>query len=176
VYASGRSGVWAELGGPLWGLLPALASLPWLVWWGGGLAGVRGCFLLSACLMASFDLATRRIPNLLCLVTALAGVGLSAGLAGWQGLGTALLGGLVAFGLMLPFHLLGVVGAGDVKGLGALGCFLGAWGAVQLFLYTVLAGGLLAVAWLLARRQRDNLPYGLAMAGGALATVVTGGL
>ena len=177
MHASGRgSGLWTELGGPLWGLLPALAGLPWLLWGGMGSVGVRGSFLLCACLMASFDLAVRRIPNRLCLVTALAGVLLSAAVGGWSGLGAALAGGLVAFGLMLPFHLWGAVGAGDVKGLGALGCFLGFWGALHLFLYTVLAGGLLAGLWLAAGRARGELPYGLALAGGALATVLSGGL
>lgn len=168
--------VLAELGGARWGLLPALASLPWLIAQGGDTAGVRGCFLLLAFLMASCDLVTRRIPNPLSALAALSGLAAAWAVGGWSGLGLAALAGLVAFALMLLFHLMGAVGAGDVKALGALGSFTAPWGALQLFLFTALAGGLLAGVFLLLGRRRQPLPYGVAIAAGALALALVGGL
>ncbi len=168
--------VLAELGGSRWGLLPALASLPWFIWPGNDTAGVRGCLVLLACLVASFDLVTRRIPNPLVALAALTGLALAGAQGGWLGLGQAAGAGLVAFGLMLVFHLMGAVGAGDVKALGALACFTVPWGAVLLFLFTALAGGLLAGAFLLLGRRGQPLPYGVAIAAGALALAAGGGM
>ncbi len=173
----------AELGGGQWGLLPALASLPWLVTQAGDPAGAKAMvFLLLAALMASYDIATHRIPNPLTALAALGGLGWGLAAGGWVGLGQALGGGAVGFGLMLVFYLFGAVGAGDVKAMGALGCFLGAWPAVELFVLTAFAGGLLAIIRMIASRRGLRpapgltLPYGLAIAAGALALVLQGGL
>ncbi len=183
---------WAEaragLGGAHWGLLPACLSLPWL---GRELPPAGGGFILMAALMASYDLAERRIPNQLTALTA--GLGLVLGLmaGGPAGLWRALGGGAVGLAIMAGFFFLGMVGAGDVKALGALGVFLGPWGALELFVAATLAGGLLAVGWVLARRWRLlawepggggllaasrglELPYGLAIAAGALVQLLRG--
>ena len=173
-----------------WGLLPALGVLPFCA--ASGQAGPQLWVPWLAVLMASYDLAERRIPNPLNALAALLGLGWALLSGGLPGLGQALLGGLTAFGLLAVFFFLGTVGAGDVKALAALGTFMGPWGAVQLFFYTVVAGGLLALLRLaLARRSlaaggglaawrllaKDlELPYGLAIAGGALALRVAGGL
>jgi len=177
-----QNGALAELGGAQWGLLPALASLPWLVQAHGFDAGRAACFIMVAVLMASYDVASRRIPNPLTALAALCGLVFSLALGGAWGLLEGLAAGGVAFGLMLVFHIFGAVGAGDVKALGALGCFLSPWGALELFLLTALAGGLLALIRLaaahLARRPAVGLtlPYGLAIAAGALGAAVSGGL
>jgi len=55
--------------------------------------------------------------------------------------------------LMLPGHLVGATGAGDVKLLGAIGTLLGPAGVLSAFLYTALAGGLLAVVVAVRRRR-----------------------
>lgn len=173
----------SELGGAQWGLLPALASLPFLLSQAGNPAGLKSMtFLLLAALMASSDVATRRIPNQLTALAAIGGLswGLMAG--GFTGLGQALLGGAVGFGLMLVFHLLGAVGAGDVKAIGALGCFLAPWAALSLFVLTALAGGVLALIRMIANRRGfssapdNSLAYGLAIAAGATALVLQGGI
>jgi prepilin peptidase CpaA len=173
----------SELGGAQWGLLPALASLPFIISQAGNPAGLKSMtFLLMAALMASSDVATRRIPNQLTVLAAIGGLswGLMAG--GFTGLGQALLGGAVGFGLMLVFHLFGAVGAGDVKALGALGCFLAPWPALTLFVLTALAGGVLAITRMIATRRGfspapdNSLPYGLAIAAGAVVLVLQGGL
>ncbi len=173
----------AELGGAQWGLLPALASLPFILSQAGNPAGLKSMtFLLLAALMASSDVATRRIPNQLTVLAAIGGLswGLMAG--GLTGLGQALVGGAVGFGLMLVFYLVGAVGAGDVKALGALGCFLAPWTALSLFVLTALAGGVLALVRMIAARRSlrpapdQTLPYGLAIAAGAIVLVLQGGL
>lgn len=187
--ASGGEDRLAAWGTPHWGLAPALAVLPFFA--ASGQAGPTLWVPWLACLMASYDLAQRRIPNSLNALTALMGLAWSLGQGGPAGLGQGLLGGLAGFGLLAVFFFMGAVGAGDVKALGALGTFLGPWGALGLFLYTVLAGGVLALARLaLARRSlggggwRDlgaqarglEMPYGLAIACGALAYSLTGGM
>lgn len=182
----------AELGEAHWGLLPALLFLPWLVAGGRAWSGPAAWFLLLAALMASYDLACRRIPNPLNALTALWGLawGLAAG--GWAGLGQSLLGALVAFGLMAVFFFVGAVGAGDVKALGALGAFLSPWGSVELFIWTTLAGGAMALARLIwARRHLVSggglaglslgqsgltLPYGLAICAAAFMVAAAGGV
>jgi prepilin peptidase CpaA len=59
----------------------------------------------------------------------------------------AAVGGLVVgLLLMLPGHLIGATGAGDVKLLAALGTLLGPTGTAVAFVYTLIAGGVLVVA------------------------------
>lgn len=102
---------------------------------------------------AAIDLGTGRIPNPLTATVAAAGIGLSAfGLTGHSVAG-ALLGALIGFALMLPGHVFGGTGAGDVKLLAALGTWLGPAGVVMAFLYSAIAGGVLAVAHATRRRR-----------------------
>lgn len=191
---SGQAGSLAELGGAHWGLLPGLllalwlsqtptfnqTTAVWLIW----LAGI----------MASYDLASRRIPNPLCALAALSGLAWGLAGGGWQGLLSALYGGGLGFSLMAVFYFLGAVGAGDVKALAALATFLGPWGALQLFIFTTLAGGVMALGFILAGAGKGacfagggigglvkagrglEMPYGLAIAGGSLALVLLGGV
>jgi prepilin peptidase CpaA len=60
---------------------------------------------------------------------------------------------LLGLALMLPGHVIGATGAGDVKLFAAAGTLLGPAGVVFAFLYTTLAGGLLAIVVALARGQ-----------------------
>jgi prepilin peptidase CpaA len=119
-------------------------------------------------LAALIDLRTRRVPNVTTAGVAAIGVGLSAaGLTGHSP--QAAVAGLVfAFCLMLPGHLFGATGAGDVKLFAALGTLLGPASILKAFLYTAIAGGLLAAA-IAARRRR------LAATVHGVATLVTTG-
>lgn len=102
---------------------------------------------------AAIDLRTGRIPNLLTAAVATAGFTLAGlGLSGHSMAG-ALAGAALGFALMLPGHLLGGTGAGDVKLLAALGTVLGPGGVLMAFLYSAIAGGLLAVGHALRRRR-----------------------
>lgn len=103
---------------------------------------------------AAIDLATRRVPNALTGGIATMGL-LLAGLHVTDPGVTAALGGLcVGALLMLPGHLVGRTGAGDVKLLAALGTWLGPIGVAAAFVYTLIAGGVLA---LVVAMQRGRL-------------------
>lgn len=189
MHIRGQSNVLTGLGGPHWGLLPAVIVLPLLLAPAGYKPGP--VFLWLALVMMSYDLASRRIPNPLTALAALCGLALALASGGMGGLGRALMAGGLVFGLMAVFFFLGAVGAGDVKALGALSTFLSPWGALEFCVATTLAGGLLAVARLVAARRGLRfwaapgalrleaggleLPYGLAIAAGA-AYCVAGGV
>jgi prepilin peptidase CpaA len=104
-------------------------------------------------LAAVIDLRTRRIPNALTGALAVIGVGIAAAKLGPIGLGGALLGCALGLAFMLPGHLFGATGAGDVKLFAAAGALLGPATTVQAFLYTALVGGVLAVAIAIRRRR-----------------------
>jgi len=99
------------------------------------------------------DLRTRRIPNMLTASMTGAGLGLAAGGVGGASIGAAVIGFVVGFALMLPGHLLGATGAGDVKLMAAIGTLVGPALMVKVFLCTAIAGGVLAVVVAVRRRS-----------------------
>jgi prepilin peptidase CpaA len=109
----------------------------------------------SGGLGAAIDLKTRRVPNALTFGTAAVGLALAAAHATPISLTTALLGGVVGLAAMLPGHVFGRTGAGDVKLFAAEGTLLGPTGILVAFVYTALAGGVLAIA-VAVRRRRLN--------------------
>jgi prepilin peptidase CpaA len=102
---------------------------------------------------AVIDLRTRRIPNILTATLAAIGVGLAVAGLGRVGLGAAVLGCLLGLAFMMPGHIFGATGAGDVKLLAAAGALLGPTDTIYAFLYTAIAGGVLALAVAVARRR-----------------------
>ena len=92
-----------------------------------------------------WDLATRRIPNLLTSGAALAALLVHGYVGSWSGAGMALAGWLVGVAFFLPFFVLGGMGGGDVKLLAALGAWLGPWMIVWVALYSSIAGGVMAL-------------------------------
>ena len=105
---------------------------------------------------AGIDLRTGRIPNALTATTAAAGLGLAAAGVTGTSFVAAALGGTLGIALMMPGHLAGGTGAGDVKLMGALGTLVGPGAVVAIFLASAIAGGVLAVghAW---RRGRVSV-------------------
>jgi prepilin peptidase CpaA len=91
------------------------------------------------------DVRTRRIPNWLTGAIAAAGFGLAAG-GGSVTPAYAALGMLAGLLLMMPGHLIGATGAGDVKLMAAVGAVVGPSLILRAFLYTAVAGGLFAIA------------------------------
>ena len=63
--------------------------------------------------------------------------------------------------MMLPGHVFGATGAGDVKLFAAAGTMLGSGRIVRAFLYVAIAGGVLAVA-IAIRRGRLGRTVGMA--------------
>jgi prepilin peptidase CpaA len=110
--------------------------------------------LVAGVLVATIiDVRTRRIPNLLTALMATSGIGLAAAGANGVSLAAAALGIVVGFGLMLPGHALGATGAGDVKLMAAVGAIVGPILVVKAFLFTALAGGVLALVVAVRRRR-----------------------
>jgi prepilin peptidase CpaA len=108
----------------------------------------------AGCLAATvIDVRTRRIPNVLTAAMAGAGIGLAAfGLSGLS-VYASIVGLVVGLALMMPGHMLGATGAGDVKLMAAVGAIVGPALVISAFLFSAIAGGVLAVA-VAVRRKR----------------------
>ena len=104
---------------------------------------------------SALDFRTRRIPNALTAAMAASGVALAAMHISGISVSASVLGMLVGALLMLPGHVLGATGGGDVKLMGAVGAFVGPALVVTAFLATAVAGGVLALV-VAARRGRVN--------------------
>jgi prepilin peptidase CpaA len=141
------------------------------------------------------DLRTRRIPNKLVAVLAVAGIVYSVMRAplvsGLLQAGGGLLAGLACW---LPFYMLGWLGAGDVKLYAAAGAWLGPARAAEGALIAALFGAVLSLIWMMKSHgvketaqtlgmaaatpgmlsrssgsgKRSTLPYGVAIAFGAI--------
>lgn len=116
---------------------------------------------------AFIDLRTRRVPNVLTLGLAAVGIACAAGGISGLTLTASILGLALGLGLMLPGYVFGATGAGDVKLLAAAGALLGPAHISLAFLYTALAGGVLA---LVVARRRRRLAATLAATGELIAT------
>jgi prepilin peptidase CpaA len=157
--------------------------------WGAVFTGL----LLAGCVT---DIRARRIPNELVLAILLAGIAFSV--TSGIGLAASLGGCALGFAIWILFHLFGVIGAGDVKFFAAAGAWLGPVLAWKAALIAALAGGVLAILFLLREQRlgvtlrrlaiavttrslagvrdasgnspsdRRPLPYGVALAVGAL--------
>lgn len=92
------------------------------------------------------------MPNPLTLGVAALGIILAASHLSGMTVAASLAGCVLGLVLMLPGHLAGAIGAGDVKLFAALGTLLGPSRTAGAFVYTAIAGGLLAL--LVATRRR----------------------
>jgi prepilin peptidase CpaA len=114
---------------------------------------VAATLVVGALVATIVDIRTRRIPNLLTATMALIGLGLAgtgvSGLTVWA----AAAGLVLGLAVMLPGHLLGATGAGDVKLMAAAGALLGPALVLTAFIFAALAGGVLAIA-VSVQRQR----------------------
>jgi prepilin peptidase CpaA len=103
------------------------------------------------------DVRSHRISNTLSLLGLIAGLGLQYLGSGLQGVTSGLLGVGVGLACFAPFYLLRAMGAGDVKLLAAVGAFLGPQGAFYAALFSLLAGGLGAIGYVLWRALRASV-------------------
>jgi prepilin peptidase CpaA len=114
-----------------------------------------GALVLSV-IAAGWDIATRRIPNLLTLGAIGCGLVGHLTLTHGHGLAWSAAGLTVGLGLLLPPALLGSLGGGDLKLMAALGALLGPGAAFEIALVAALAGGVLALVVALRRRQAQT--------------------
>ena len=119
---------------------------------------------------AALDLRTRRVPNWLTLGITALGMTLAAAHLTDRSIAAALGGFAVGFLLMLPGHVVGATGAGDVKLFAAVGTLLGPTGIAVAFVYTAMIGGALALLVAMHRGRLQNTlqeTATLVMTGGA---------
>lgn len=109
--------------------------------------------LLSALLFGAvtYDLVSHRLPNYYLLLGLVTGFIWQAWMAGWGGVASGGAGLLTGFVLFLPFYVLGGMAAGDVKLMAVVGSFLGAVGALWAGAYSLIAGLVLGVLYLLCK-------------------------
>jgi len=98
-----------------------------------------------AVVACGWDLRTRRIPQLLTLGGAVAGIAYHFAMSGWSAGVASAAGWLVGIAIFFIPFALGGLGAGDVKLLGAIGAWLGPMNAIWVGLYAGAAGGILAI-------------------------------
>jgi prepilin peptidase CpaA len=136
---------------------------------------------------AAMDLLTMKIPNRIPAVMVLAffPLALLMGLGAWDILNHVAAGlGVLALGVLL--FIPGWFGGGDAKLMAAIALWIGPENLLPYFVYAALTGGLLAMAFMLGRsvplprlllgegwalrlhRKDAGIPYGLALAAGAL--------
>ena len=141
------------------------------------------------------DVSHQRVPN--CLVALMFASGIVFQVLVADSTGSALLAGFggacIGLLILLPFYVLGGMGAGDVKLLAATGSFLGPQGALVAGLFTLGAGAIFGVTVILCRQvfaslsrhrlaaalettPRDSasiqLPYSVAIAAGSVMAVM----
>lgn len=127
--------------------------------------------------------------------------GLALAASGMTGITVAasMIGCVMGLLMMLPGHVLGATGAGDVKLFAAAGTVLGSGRMLEAFLFVTIAGGVLALATALQRgrllqtvvsvgrlcgrpretkaaiespREHNRFPYGPAIAVGCVLAVI----
>lgn len=145
-----------------------------------------GVLLALSSIGAGSDIVRRKLPNLLSLVMAIAGLTLAFMVGGWEDLGWHAAHALVAFAIGYLMFILGIFGAGDGKFYAASATFFPLTQAPSLALAIVLSGGILAIFWIILKRmiksmkrRKDDfakLPYGVAIAVGAVGLASLGAL
>ncbi len=108
--------------------------------------GVLGVLLLAS---AWSDARNGKIPNALVYPAALAGMTLNLFQSGMTGLLQSIAGIAVGIALLLIPYVMGGMGAGDVKLMGAVGSFIGPKGALAAFVCSAFAGLIYAIIILL---------------------------
>ncbi|WP_199617150.1 A24 family peptidase [Paenibacillus alkalitolerans] len=161
------------------------------------------CVITAICVAT--DLHNRKIYNAVVfpgLLIAFIGHGF---VSGWGGLGYSLAGLFAGLGILLIPYLMGGIGAGDVKMLALVGALKGPAFVAVASVYMGLIGGLMGIVFLIFRKSTREffigaiyalcarmrgvrmpwpvqekslaamLPYGVAIGGGAVATLIARG-
>ncbi|MFH1277908.1 MAG: prepilin peptidase [Candidatus Eisenbacteria bacterium] len=110
------------------------------------------CFALAIVFAAAaVDVRSRRIPNAITYTSALVPFAFRAIRGDFDLLLPTLAGLLLGLGLLFVPWMIGGMGAGDVKLMGAVGSALGPSVVWNVFLYSLIAGGLVALVSLALR-------------------------
>lgn len=114
---------------------------------------------LSALLLGAviYDTVSHRLPNYYLLLGLTVGFAWQAWTAGWGGIVSGGAGLLTGFALFFPLYVLGGMAAGDVKLMAVVGSFLGVTGALWAGAYSLMAGSILGVIYLLCKGHLGKL-------------------
>ncbi|MCK4507061.1 MAG: prepilin peptidase, partial [Desulfuromonadales bacterium] len=127
----------------LTGLIAVTVSIYFLITQRGDLSIVAASvYFILACTTDTFK---HKIPNLLNACLLVAGVILSTMALGMQGFLMSLSGFGLGIGLLIIPYIMGGMGAGDVKALGALGALIGPYDLLHVFVYIAFWGGGIAL-------------------------------
>jgi prepilin peptidase CpaA len=140
------------------------------------------------------DVSRRRISNWTSGGAVVAGLIVHFVQKGWSGVLHSLFGAVIGFSVFLVFYLLGGMGGGDVKLMAGFGALLGDGRILPASLLTAMAGGVMAVIYLMvqaaARRWKtrsgkavpaaaasgeksgESIPYAPAITAGAWLALV----
>ena len=130
------------------------------------------------------DVRYRRLPNWLAGLVAASGLAAAAWYGGLTVAASAALHAAIAFVIGVALYSRGIMGGGDIKYYTGIAAWFPMHLALRLLGSVSLAGFMLALGWLLWRRlsnrpadaqagtDRDKLPFGVAIAAGALLAVL----
>ena len=96
-------------------------------------------------LSAATDIKWKKIPNALTFPVMITGVIANGYKSGSSGVIYGIEGLFLGMALLIVFYFMGMMGAGDVKLMGAVGSILGPAGVFKAFLFTAIVGGVYAV-------------------------------
>lgn len=115
--------------------------------------------LLASLIAAITDLWKFKVYNLLTVPLLITGVTYHATVAGWPGFSASLTGMLVGFAAFIVPYLFGIMGAGDVKLMAALGAWLGGPATSLVILVGCVVTIIYSVAVLLLRGGFEQLRH-----------------
>lgn len=101
-----------------------------------------------------FDIRTHKIPNLLVYPSMLAAISYYTFIYGLKGFAFSAGGLFTGIALLLLPYLMGGMGAGDAKLMGAVGACLGVQKTITVFLFIAVMGCLYALIALIVYRRR----------------------
>jgi prepilin peptidase CpaA len=114
---------------------------------------VEVLLLIVVLAAAVYDVRYRRIPNWISVGGIALGVFSNSITHGIQGLLFSLAGLVLGFGLYLLLYLIHVMGAGDVKLMGAIGALVGWKNWLAIFVIAAILGGIMAMILIVARNR-----------------------
>lgn len=102
--------------------------------------------LISILIVAAvIDIRTQKIPNLLTFPTMVFGLVYYGVTNGWDGLLFSLGGLALGIGIFFILYMMGGMGAGDVKLMGAVGAIIGSKGILLTAFFSAIVGGVYAL-------------------------------
>lgn len=113
--------------------------------------------IIILCLAVTNDVRFRRIPNWLTFPAMSAALTYHLCTSGISGFGTSITGLIIGGSIFFVFYIMGGMGAGDIKLMAAIGALFGPKDILYIALFTAIAGGIYAVALLLATRKKQAI-------------------